>query len=132
MSNETLDFALVAAQIAGGTASHGGTDSFNANNVRIYRDNSSSGTIGSWDAGDTLITGYDDELVVDTAIRLFVVADIPAGLANNRSEERRVGKACVSPCRSRWSPTHENKNRNEQHTKRQHRMNSIDTKKTNK
>src|SRR3546814_15858380 len=21
-----------------------------------------------------------------------------------RSEERRVGKACVSPCRSRWSP----------------------------
>src|SRR3546814_3593925 len=69
MSNETLDFALVAAQIAGGTASHGGTDSFNANNVRIYRDNSSSGTIGSWDAGDTLITGYVDELVVDTAIR---------------------------------------------------------------
>ena len=83
MSNESLDFALVAAQIAGGTASHGGTDSFNANNVRIYRDNSSSGTIGSWDAGDTLITGYVDELVVDTAIRLFVVADIPAGLANN-------------------------------------------------
>src|SRR3546814_15989726 len=23
-----------------------------------------------------------------------------------RSEERRVGKACVSPCRSRWSPYH--------------------------
>src|SRR3546814_17256452 len=23
-----------------------------------------------------------------------------------RSEERRVGKACVSPCRSRWSPDH--------------------------
>src|SRR3546814_20992999 len=23
-----------------------------------------------------------------------------------RSEERRVGKACVSPCRSRWSPSH--------------------------
>src|SRR3546814_12260492 len=22
----------------------------------------------------------------------------------NRSEERRVGKGCVSPCRSRWSP----------------------------
>src|SRR3546814_19019290 len=25
-------------------------------------------------------------------------------LADLRSEERRVGKACVSPCRSRWSP----------------------------
>src|SRR3546814_14924234 len=23
-----------------------------------------------------------------------------------RSEERRVGKECVSPCRSRWSPYH--------------------------
>src|SRR3546814_15963040 len=26
--------------------------------------------------------------------------------ANARSEERRVGKACVSKCRSRWSPDH--------------------------
>src|SRR3546814_17868392 len=24
----------------------------------------------------------------------------------NRSEERRVGKECVSTCRSRWSPVH--------------------------
>src|SRR3546814_10756649 len=27
-------------------------------------------------------------------------------LAENRSEERRVGKECVSTCRSRWSPDH--------------------------
>src|SRR3546814_12604730 len=27
-----------------------------------------------------------------------------------RSEERRVGKECVSTCRSRWSPEHEKKN----------------------
>src|SRR3546814_1936428 len=26
--------------------------------------------------------------------------------ADNRSEERRVGKECVSTCRSRWSPYH--------------------------
>src|SRR3546814_13609048 len=26
--------------------------------------------------------------------------------AEHRSEERRVGKECVSPCRSRWSPYH--------------------------
>ena len=25
---------------------------------------------------------------------------------NKRSEERRVGKECVSTCRSRWSPYH--------------------------
>src|SRR3546814_1836127 len=29
---------------------------------------------------------------------------IPGQVA--RSEERRVGKACVSTCRSRWSPSH--------------------------
>src|SRR3546814_10009544 len=28
------------------------------------------------------------------------------GLAYRRSEERRVGKECVSTCRSRWSPNH--------------------------
>src|SRR3546814_1824196 len=29
------------------------------------------------------------------------IVDLPA-----RSEERRVGKECVSTCRSRWSPDH--------------------------
>src|SRR3546814_17266149 len=29
-----------------------------------------------------------------------------------RSEERRVGKECVSTCRSRWSPYHLKKNEN--------------------
>src|SRR3546814_15064564 len=32
-----------------------------------------------------------------------LVADPADGF---RSEERRVGKECVSPCRSRWSPYH--------------------------
>src|SRR3546814_19144036 len=30
-----------------------------------------------------------------------------------RSEERRVGKECVSTCRSRWSPYHSKKKNNE-------------------
>src|SRR3546814_16816415 len=29
----------------------------------------------------------------------------------DRSEERRVGKECVSTCSSRWSPYHEKKNK---------------------
>src|SRR3546814_13225449 len=29
-----------------------------------------------------------------------------AALTGWSSEERRVGKGCVSPCRSRWSPYH--------------------------
>src|SRR3546814_17685673 len=28
------------------------------------------------------------------------------GRSKERSEERRVGKECVSTCRSRWSPSH--------------------------
>ena len=28
------------------------------------------------------------------------------GFGGSRSEERRVGKECSSPCRSRWSPYH--------------------------
>src|SRR3546814_13930435 len=40
----------------------------------------------------------------------LVALDPPTGLtldvtgSVHRSEERRVGKECVSPCRSRWSP----------------------------
>src|SRR3546814_13957345 len=32
--------------------------------------------------------------------------EIYARPATRRSEERRVGKECVSTCRSRWSPYH--------------------------
>src|SRR3546814_11909973 len=32
--------------------------------------------------------------------------DFVADLGAKRSEERRVGKECVSTCRSRWSPYH--------------------------
>src|SRR3546814_2734837 len=31
---------------------------------------------------------------------------VPLTVAASRSEERRVGKECVSTCRSRWSPYH--------------------------
>src|SRR3546814_7860827 len=45
-----------------------------------------------------------DELL--DAVRRVSLGDtvFTAGLA--RSEERRVGKECVSTCRSRWSPYH--------------------------
>src|SRR3546814_18808759 len=33
-------------------------------------------------------------------------ADAEGELLRLRSEERRVGKECVSTCRSRWSPSH--------------------------
>src|SRR3546814_16581031 len=39
-----------------------------------------------------------------------------ANAGDHRSEERRVGKECVSTCRSRWSPYHAKKK-----TKRKHK-----------
>src|SRR3546814_10151707 len=39
-------------------------------------------------------------------IREHAMGAICNGLALSRSEERRVGKECVSTCRSRWAPYH--------------------------
>src|SRR3546814_15688222 len=45
-------------------------------------------------------------------VRSTLLPELRARLANHsaaelsRSEERRVGKECVSTCRSRWSPYH--------------------------
>src|SRR5213082_3733551 len=38
-------------------------------------------------------------------------ATIAARVCASRSEERRVGKECLTQCRSRWSPYHEKKKR---------------------
>ena len=37
---------------------------------------------------------------------LISLADFKRGIGILRSEERRVGKECFVPCRSRWSPYH--------------------------
>src|SRR3546814_12167764 len=49
----------------------------------------------------------DDAPPVVADLRLAQVLDARQGeLLTDRSEERRVGKECVSTCRSRWSPYH--------------------------
>src|SRR3546814_13734777 len=40
------------------------------------------------------------------------LAAAQARIEQVRSEERRVGKECVSTCRSRWSPSNSKKNKN--------------------
>src|SRR3546814_8329951 len=40
------------------------------------------------------------------ALRLTLFAQAAISSSVKRSEERRVGKECVSTCRSRWSPYH--------------------------
>src|SRR3546814_2517623 len=58
-----------------------------------------------------LIPRPETELLVETALRALCDHEAPRALdlgtgSGARSEERRVGKECVSTCRSRWSPYH--------------------------
>ena len=49
-----------------------------------------------------LYTRYKDKIVYgNTPIDFKLLSS-----DTDRSEERRVGKECVQPCRSRWSPYH--------------------------
>src|SRR3546814_16035486 len=58
------------------------------------------------------------QLLLDVFSRLDAVAQRTGQIGAHRdlearSEERRVGKECVSTCRSRWSPSHYKKNYDE-------------------
>ena len=47
------------------------------------------------------------ELLADPVVETLSVRELPDHTpARGRSEERRVGKECRMPCRSRWSPYH--------------------------
>src|SRR3546814_5137704 len=48
------------------------------------------------------------ELMLDSDVQAFTKgqAVFERNEPGSRSEERRVGKECVSTCRSRWSPYH--------------------------
>lgn len=77
LSNDTLDFALVAAQQTGGAGAHSNTDNFDVSNVRIYVE---SGSVAGYDATDTLVT-YLDGLLAEGSKTVYVVVDVPTGRA---------------------------------------------------
>src|SRR3546814_20592192 len=57
---------------------------------------------------DITLIGFSDCLVSIFELRCnCAVCNTDRGI---RSEERRVGKGCASPCRSRWSPDPEKNN----------------------
>ena len=80
-SNAPLDLGLSLAQASGSAAAHGGTDNFDVTNTKLYLDNPVTGTVGSYDAGDTLIT-YLDEVPADASRTVFVLADVPIARVN--------------------------------------------------
>src|SRR3546814_18514873 len=81
------------------------------------------GTVGTV-KGTSMIMDYNGTtktaVLAETLGAAIVAGDytIPANLTyvlGTRSEERRVGKECVSTCRSRWSPYHSKKKQSKHH-----------------
>src|SRR3546814_19998998 len=63
------------------------------------------GAIGGF--GAHVLTIASDEGLTDAGLKIRTLR-LPDVFQDHdkRSEERRVGKECVSTCRSRWSPDH--------------------------
>src|SRR3546814_3059740 len=57
--------------------------------------------VGAYDAADNGQTAFTIE-----EGGYFGLARITREVSAVRSDERRVGKECVSTCRSRWAPSH--------------------------
>ncbi len=83
-SNAVLDFALSATQTVGGVAAHGGTDTFDVTAPSIFRDTNGNGT---YEAGTDTAATFIDELAIDASVTLFVVANVPLGLATGAVAE---------------------------------------------
>src|SRR3546814_12791775 len=74
------------------------------------------------------ICAYDDATTTALGAASVAIADVRGPLDAGqramldalRSEERRVGKECVSTCRSRWSPYHEKKKTKRSNIKHYH------------
>src|SRR3546814_14436426 len=68
------------------------------------------GVVGDRISGRTLVVSVLDNLCKGSSGQALQNANLMLGIDETtglmRSEERRVGKECVSTCRSRWSPYH--------------------------
>ena len=74
LTNAPLDFALGVANESGGTAKHGGSDTFDVTNLRIFEDSDANGVLSG---PDQLVT-FVDNLAAGATRRLFVVGDVPS------------------------------------------------------
>ncbi|WP_295639547.1 hypothetical protein [Novosphingobium sp.] len=72
-SNDTIDIVLGVVNQSGGTAQHGGTDTIDVSNYKIYSDA----------ALTTLIT-YLDEMAPDTTRTVYVSADVAISVTNGQ------------------------------------------------
>src|SRR3546814_17655903 len=69
---------------------------------------------------DTDNGSTDSMVATDPTSERSITARSNNGSLTVRSAERRVGKECVSPCRSRWLPYHLKKKKQTQRTRIKH------------
>src|SRR3546814_17203727 len=75
--------------------------------AKIFGEALSAIDVGRQPDGEHVINNRNVECALEFAF--VVISDLDFGIAFQivcRSEERRVGKECVSKFRSRWSPSH--------------------------
>src|SRR3546814_14673612 len=63
------------------------------------------------DQADWLLEQIERGRFADPSEAVFLTVQNFIEMEPHRSDERRVGKECVSTCRSRWSPLHSKKKR---------------------
>jgi hypothetical protein len=79
-SNDLLDFTVTPANIVGGTASHGGTDVYNMNNLLICLD-ANADTVCDAAAAASLTV---DNLAADASVTILIVGDVPLTATNGQ------------------------------------------------
>lgn len=82
-SNDTLDFSISPSQLAGGTAAHGGTDTFDVTNLLVCLDANTDNVCDS--AAVSAATGLTvDNLIADANVTILVFGDVPLSATNGQ------------------------------------------------
>ena len=74
--------------------------------VKAMNEAGDKSVIKTWSRRSTIFPQMVGHTIAVHDGRKHVPVYVTEDMVGHRSEERRVGKECSEPCRSRWSPYH--------------------------